>query len=221
LIKVLPARRTRTFNKESASYICNELNISNDVVYGSTKLFIKQPISLFELENKRTEGLQSIVVILQKHVRSWKQFRIFHREISAIKIQNFYRKYRAQSYINQLNELFNDRLGKNIIWPKSRSSFITINNLLKQIYQRWRIKQIEQTLPIELRSTFELKLLASKYLQQRPLFFDRSIYQEWKGDYLAQLEENSRLNEYQKSINELRTKDNFNRIIFSTFAIKV
>jgi hypothetical protein len=31
------------FTKESAVYICNELNIDNDVVYGNTKLFIKQP----------------------------------------------------------------------------------------------------------------------------------------------------------------------------------
>ncbi|CAF1389118.1 unnamed protein product [Rotaria sordida] len=209
------------FNKESASYICNELNINNDVVYGNTKLFIKQPISLFQLEKKRTEGLQSIVVILQNHVRSWRQFRTFHREISAIKIQNFYRKYYARSYINLLNQLFNDHLGKNIIWPKSRPSLITINNRLKQMYQRWRIKKIEQRLPIKLRSEFELKLLAGKYLQQRPSFFDKSIYQEWKGDYLVILEENSRLNEYQKSINELRTKDNFNKIIFSTFAIKL
>jgi hypothetical protein len=31
------------FTKESAVYICNELNIDKDVVYGNTKLFIKQP----------------------------------------------------------------------------------------------------------------------------------------------------------------------------------
>jgi hypothetical protein len=50
---------------------------------------------------------------------------------------------------------------------------------------RWRIKQIKQGLPIEQQSTFELKLLAGKYLQQRSSFFDISIYQQWKGDYLA------------------------------------
>ena len=31
------------FTKESAIYICQELNIDKDVVYGNTKLFIKQP----------------------------------------------------------------------------------------------------------------------------------------------------------------------------------
>jgi hypothetical protein len=31
------------FTKESAAYICNELHIDNDIAYGTTKLFIKQP----------------------------------------------------------------------------------------------------------------------------------------------------------------------------------
>ncbi|CAM4793576.1 unnamed protein product [Rotaria magnacalcarata] len=210
------------FNKESAAYICIELDISNDVVYGNTKLFIRKPISLFQLENKRTEGLQPIITMLQAHLRSWIQNRKFRRENSAIKIQNYYRKYRIRSYINQINELFNKHLGKNIIWPKPSSrSLKTIHNLLKQIYQRWRIYKIQQQLPIEQRATFELKLQTGKYLQQRSSFFDNNIYQEWKGDYLSLLEENPRLNEYKKSINELRTKDKFDKIIFSTYSIKL
>ena len=80
-------------------------------------------VSLFHLEKKRTEGLQYIVVILQKvyvrkyhllfnynfllkYTRSWRQYRAFLREISAIKIQNVYRKYRTRSYINKLDQLF-------------------------------------------------------------------------------------------------------------------
>jgi hypothetical protein len=31
-------------NEESAAYICTELQIENDVAYGNTKLFIKQPL---------------------------------------------------------------------------------------------------------------------------------------------------------------------------------
>jgi hypothetical protein len=41
-----------------------------------------------------------------KYTRSWRQYQLFRREISAIKIQNMYRKYRARSYINKLSELF-------------------------------------------------------------------------------------------------------------------
>jgi hypothetical protein len=43
---------------------------------------------------------------LLKYTRSWRQYREFRREISAIKIQNTYRKYRTRNYINKFNELF-------------------------------------------------------------------------------------------------------------------
>ncbi|CAF1230175.1 unnamed protein product [Adineta steineri] len=209
------------FTKESAAYICNELNINNDVAYGNTKLFIKQPISLFQLENKRREGLQVIVVLLQKHVRSWRQCRKFHRENAAVKIQNFYRNYRIRNFINQLNEAFRNNQGKIPNWPKPKSNLISISNIIQQIYRAWRLNTIKQRLSIEYQSTFELKCFASKYLRQRPSFFDTSIRQQWIGDYLLRSDENPRMNEYQKSMNELRAKDNFSQILFSTFAIKL
>lgn len=31
------------FTRESATYICEELHINDDVIYGNTKLFIKHP----------------------------------------------------------------------------------------------------------------------------------------------------------------------------------
>ncbi len=43
---------------------------------------------------------------LLKYTRSWRQYREFRREISAIKIQKGYRKYRTRSYISKLNEVF-------------------------------------------------------------------------------------------------------------------
>lgn len=33
-----------SLSKESAAYICRELKLDNDVAYGNTKLFIKQPL---------------------------------------------------------------------------------------------------------------------------------------------------------------------------------
>ncbi|UJR15523.1 hypothetical protein I4U23_002463 [Adineta vaga] len=209
------------FTKESATYICDELHITDDVVYGNTKLFIKHPISLFQLENKRREGLESIITVLQKFVRSWGQCRKFRRENAARKIQNSYRKYRARRYIIQVNETFSDYLGKITTWPLSGSSFIPLNTVLKRLYRRWRIDRIRQLLPLAQQDAFDCKLFASQYLQNRSSFFDISIYQQWKGDYLRIPEENSRANEYRKSIHELRARDSFTQILFSTFAIKL
>ncbi|CAF1179599.1 unnamed protein product [Adineta ricciae] len=229
--KIIDCIRSRLYprgapTRENAAYICQELHLNNDVAYGTTKLFIKQPISLFQLEKKRTEGLQFIVTILQKYTRSWHQYRLFRREISAIKIQNVYRKYRARSYISKLNELFRnvastDDLGKNIRWPAPKPGFVPMNNLLKQMYQRWRAFKVIQRIPADQRATFELKLLAGDYLKERPSFLESSIRQEWKGDYLLLPEENAHSIEYRKSISELRGKDGFNHVLFSTLAIKL
>ncbi|CAF3153265.1 unnamed protein product [Rotaria sp. Silwood2] len=229
--KIIDSVRSKLYprgapTKENAAYICRELNLDNDVAYGNTKLFIKQPVSLFQLEKKRTEGLQFIVIILQKYTRSWRQYREFHREISAIKIQRIYRKYRTRSYINKLNELFRNvsnshDLGKNIKWPAPKPGFIPINNILKKIYQRWRAYKVIQRIPADQRAIFELKLLAADYLQQRPSFHETSIRQEWKGDYLLLPEENPHSLEYRKSISELRGKDNFTHVLFSTLAVKL
>ncbi|CAF4613532.1 unnamed protein product, partial [Rotaria magnacalcarata] len=229
--KIIDSVRSKLYprgvpTKENAAYICRELNLENDVAYGNTKLFIKQPVSLFELEKKRTAGLQFIVVILQKYTRSWKQYRLYRREISVIKIQNFFKKYRARSYINKLNELFRNvsntsDFGKSIKWPAPKPGFIPMNNMLKKTYQRWRAYKVIQRIPDDQRAIFELKLLAADYLRQRPTFQETSIRQEWKGDYLLLPEENSHSLEYRKSISELRGKDNFNHVLFSTLSIKL
>ncbi len=47
--KVIDCVRSKLYphgplNEESAAYICDELYIENDVAYGNTKLFIKQPL---------------------------------------------------------------------------------------------------------------------------------------------------------------------------------
>jgi hypothetical protein len=46
--KIIDAVRLKLYprgppTKESAAYICRELNLDNDVAFGKTKLFIKQP----------------------------------------------------------------------------------------------------------------------------------------------------------------------------------
>lgn len=215
-----------SLNKDSAGYICRELKIDDDVAYGKTKLFIKHPISLFQLEKKRTEGLDYIVTILQKYTRSWKQHRLFRREIASIKIQNTYRKYRARTYMNKQYSQFRNvsnlpDLGKSLKWPAPIPGFVPVNNLLKKIYQRWRAYKIIQRIPANQRVVFELKLLASDYLQQRSSFMQTSIRQEWKGDYLASADENPNVGEYQRSMNDLKGKDHFNQILFSSFAIKL
>ena len=46
--------------------IIKENNYEKDIRYGITKIFIKNPQTVFELEQKRTDRLPFVVTILQK-----------------------------------------------------------------------------------------------------------------------------------------------------------
>ena len=65
----------------------------------------------------------------------------------------------------------------------------------------WRAYKIIQRIPVNQRDVFEMKLLASDYLQQRTSFMQASIRQEWKGNYLASVDHNHRTQK-QKRFNE-------------------
>ena len=52
--------------KDNVSVVLKELNFENDVRYGTTKVFIKSPQTVFGLESKRLDRIPGIVVFLQK-----------------------------------------------------------------------------------------------------------------------------------------------------------
>ena len=52
--------------KDGVAVIMNESGLSSDVKFGRTKLFIRTPKTVFELEQKRTEIVPKLVTILQK-----------------------------------------------------------------------------------------------------------------------------------------------------------
>lgn len=96
-----------------------------------------------------------------------------------------------------------------MIWPETRSSLHSIDQIFNKIYRqyvdefhsklndlnfdfRWRLNKIQSNLPACYSSVFESKLLASKYLQQRSSFLSTSVYQQWMGDYLSLVKKTSR-----------------------------
>jgi hypothetical protein len=70
---------------------------------------------------------------------------------------------------------------------------------------RWRAYKIIQRIPADQRAAFELKLLAGDYLKQRTSFIEKSINQEWKGDYLLLV------SSHQMKINETYSFFSFSR----------
>lgn len=53
-------------DKDGVKVIMDERGYSNDVRYGKTKIFIRSPKTLFELENARNLLIPEIVTLIQK-----------------------------------------------------------------------------------------------------------------------------------------------------------
>jgi myosin-1 len=52
--------------KESTSLILQEVNLESDVRYGVTKVFVRSPETVFQLEKQRGDKIPTIVVFIQK-----------------------------------------------------------------------------------------------------------------------------------------------------------
>ncbi|XP_066926001.1 unconventional myosin-Ia-like isoform X2 [Clytia hemisphaerica] len=84
--------------KEGVQEIMKVLNISSpDIEFGKTKLFIRDPRTLFLLEEKRKERVISLVILLQKVARGFSARSKFLRmKASQIKIASHFRKYQQR-----------------------------------------------------------------------------------------------------------------------------
>ncbi|EDO49515.1 predicted protein [Nematostella vectensis] len=78
--------------------LLKHLNVKpTEYAYGRTKIFIRNPRTLFALEEKRKDGMEDLAVIIQKIFRGWrrkKQYQNMRR--SEITIAKYYRRFRDQ-----------------------------------------------------------------------------------------------------------------------------
>ena len=63
-------------DKDGVNLIIDETGFASDVKYGRTKLFIRTPKTVFELEKIRAEVVPELVRFLQKVRRSRKNIKI-------------------------------------------------------------------------------------------------------------------------------------------------
>lgn len=82
--------------KEGLKELLKSLNIKpNAYAYGRTKIFIRNPRTLFDLEEKRLQGMHHLAVIIQKMFRGWRQrTKYLKMKESEIIIAKYYRGFR-------------------------------------------------------------------------------------------------------------------------------
>ncbi|GFY68495.1 unconventional myosin-Id [Trichonephila inaurata madagascariensis] len=92
--------------KDGCRVLIDEQGFSDDVRYGTTKIFIQSPQTISQLEYLRLELIPGIVVFLQKMWRGAIARLRYRKMLAMLTIIKFYRHQKLRKYIDQVNHVF-------------------------------------------------------------------------------------------------------------------
>ncbi|GAM19588.1 hypothetical protein SAMD00019534_027630 [Acytostelium subglobosum LB1] len=134
--------------KQAVEAILAAHNISKEEYrLGKTKVFIRNPTTLFFFEEKREAELPRIATLIQKTWRGYVARSKWNQRKAAIKIQLFYRGYRFKKWFRELNRVMtgvkaDPKWGKNILWPKHPTVLNRAVELLHKVHNTWRAEKM-------------------------------------------------------------------------------
>eukprot|EP00013_Stygamoeba_regulata_P029147 CAMPEP_0177657900 /NCGR_PEP_ID=MMETSP0447-20121125/16485_1 /TAXON_ID=0 /ORGANISM="Stygamoeba regulata, Strain BSH-02190019" /LENGTH=1046 /DNA_ID=CAMNT_0019162393 /DNA_START=15 /DNA_END=3155 /DNA_ORIENTATION=- len=192
---------------------------------GKTKVFIKEPNTLFHLEDLRTAGLPAVVTKIQAFYRGYRARANWQQRRAAIVIQLWYRSTRAHRYINMLNESFAQQnlrsdptWGKNLKWPEPPSkSLKKAESVLQHMQKKWRAGMLISTLGPEAEADMRQKCAAYDIFQNNKVW---QLSRHYLADYL-ELDTNPHKDKYIRQCQALFSKYGDTQILFADYVEKV
>uniref|UniRef100_A0A1L8E5C9 Putative myosin class ii heavy chain n=1 Tax=Nyssomyia neivai TaxID=330878 RepID=A0A1L8E5C9_9DIPT len=209
--------------KEGVQVLMKDKGFQHDVKYGRSKVFIRTPGTVFELERHRNQMIPQIVTLIQKHVRGWICRQRYKKMLAARTILRGYRNYRLRKYVEKLAKLFRNArnmpdYGKSIVWPSEKLVQRDAKRILQDIFLKWRCFMILRRYPRSEWPTLRLQIVAAHALgRKRPHL---GLHRKWQGNYLSVATENTQYNAYNASARTMMNTDNFKNIVFSAFVKK-
>ncbi|KAK7909301.1 hypothetical protein WMY93_013985 [Mugilogobius chulae] len=191
-------------DKEAVKAIVSQHGFEQDVEYGRSKLFVRSPRSLFDLEQERNQLIPILVLFLQKVWRG-ALARMRCRRMRAIyNIMRHYKQYKVKGTSGRWSGRFvNVRsmsdYGRSVEW-----------------WARQVVKNIPPSNMLEVRS----KVAAFSALSRQRK--DWGVSRAWERDYLS----NSRdcphtCSSFIELSKSLRNKNDFSQVLFSGFCRKM
>ena len=152
-------------DRDGVKVLLEEKELINDCKFGHTKIFIRSPQTLFQLETERNEMIPNIVILLQKQVRGWICRKNFKKMKAAIIIVRVYRQLKLRSYISALANRFQHAkkmrdYGKSILWPAAPLVGRAASNHLTKMFHNWRASMILKKYPRREWPQLRLQLIA-------------------------------------------------------------
>jgi len=209
--------------KDGVSVILKHMRVMDDAVFGKTKIFIRTPRTIFELEEARSACLPRLVTFLQKNWRGALARRRVKQMRAVYRIMDCYRRYKFRSYLLLIiNRFKNVRqlpdLGKSLTWPPGPAVLRPFVNRLKSIHERWRASVILSRIPKDQWNEMKQKVYAAEALRGRRS--EWGFQRRWHNDYLALPQENPSAATYKTALAHLRHPFGFTTILFSSYITK-
>ncbi|KAG1662253.1 Myosin-IA [Nymphon striatum] len=214
----------RGSEKDGTMVLIEEQGFSSDVKCGNTKIFIRSPQTIFELEEARAKLIPGITVFLQKMWRG-ALARMRCKKMRAVKVIIVtYRKYKFRTYVQSLHSTFKSvhRLkdyGKSLVWPHIPCAAKRIEPYFRKMHERWRAWMALRKIPRNEWGQMQLKVLAADALQGKR--HNWGYQRKWEGNYLAMKNANDMCGCYVSAMTVLKSRDRFRHILFSSFVKKV
>ncbi|KAF2368380.1 Myosin head motor domain [Trinorchestia longiramus] len=208
---------------QGTKILLEEQGYSQDVKYGKSKVFIRSPQTLFALEEGRARLLPGIVIFLQKLWRGAICRMQYEKMKASLVILRHYRRYKMRSYILELLSAFRGvkqmrDYGKSVRWPPAPGLLSHVVDDFKKIHSRWRAHMILSKVPKEEWPQLQLKVAAGEVLAGKRS--DWGVQQKWEGNYLSQHTENVAAAKFVDSVRNMRNKDGFKDVVFSSLVLK-
>ena len=140
-----------------------------DYQLGKTKLFLKEPKTVFRFEEERENALPVIVAKLQL---CWRGYKV---------------RDQLDSWAKALQDAFrgvgdDPAFGKNVRWPTPHKSLARAEVNVKKIHANWRAMKIVTGLPPQQQDTMRHKCLAYSHVNgMKPWNFNRT----WSKQYVT------------------------------------
>jgi len=209
--------------KSGTQELMNTHQISSEEYrLGKTKVFIRNPTTLFYFEERREEEMPRIIVIMQASWRGFIHRAKWQERKAAITIQLFYRKYKFRKYFYDLRRVFanvksDPNWGKNVQWPKYPHVLENGVQLLHKVHANWRAKMMITALTPAEQAHMRQKVLAYTIFKGRkPWAYSRPF----KAEYLG-MDSNPTKDKYIMGMQTLFSAYGDTEVLFADYVIKV
>uniref|UniRef100_A0A671NCK5 Unconventional myosin-Id n=1 Tax=Sinocyclocheilus anshuiensis TaxID=1608454 RepID=A0A671NCK5_9TELE len=212
-------------DKEAVKRLLQGCGFEHDVAYGKTKVFIRTPRTIFNLEEQRAEMVKRIVLFLQKVWRGTLARMRYRRMRAALIIIRAYRRYKVKSYIREVNRRFKNVRGmkdhgKHVKWPTPPKVLRKFEEALRNIYNRWWAWTLIKDLSPEEMVQIRAKVATLECLKGQRA--DLGLQRAWEGNYLVSKKDSpGTASSFTLVSSDLQRKDKFMRVLFSCNVRKV